>query len=344
VIAGLAALGATLSGSLAPASYAQTAPTSGLWSAGPDAAGANTLVGRIETPTRTQNVANGASVLLSGWAADTTAQGWAGIDGVEVWSGDKAKGGTKLVTGTVGLNRTDVADFLGPYFGKAGFNAVIPASALKDMKPGATSVNVYLHTPNKGSYFRAATFNLGAPAPTLAFENDPILVISRPQEGMAITQRQPTNAFTFNGFALDRNIMNVTDPAITLGPGCVGCTNYSTQSRPAGIASVTLLIDGKDPGFPNFGAACAGCVQGTSPLVANKGSLNTPGRPQGSFQSRQYGEQFDFSGWSATINPTLLAPGWHTLNVTATSALTGKRTSANVTFNILDQSHLRVQP
>jgi len=343
VIAGLAALGATLSGSLAPASYAQTAPSSGLWSAGPDAAGANTIVGRIETPTRTQNIANGASVLLSGWAADTTAQGWAGIDAVEVWSGDKAKGGTKLAAGTVGLNRTDVADFLGPYFGKAGFNAVIPASALKDMKPGATSVNVYLHTPNKGSYLRATSFNLGAPAPALAFEGDPILVVSRPQEGMAITQRQPNNKFTFNGFALDRNA-EIAPANATLGPGCSACTLYSTQSRPAGIASVTINIDGTDPVFPNFGSPCPGCVQTTSPLVANKGNLNVPGKPQGSFQSRQYGDQYDFSGWSASINPALLAPGWHTLNVTATSAVTGKKTTANVTFNILDQSHLKVQP
>jgi len=315
-----------------------------LWTAGPDGAGANTIVGRVETPARTQNVANGANVLLSGWAADTTAQGWAGIDGVEVWSGDKSKGGTKLATGTVGLNRADVAEFLGPYFGKAGFNAIIPGTALKDMKPGAATVNVYLHTPGKGTWFRTAGFNLGAPAPTLAFENDPILVVSRPQEGMAITQRQPNNKFTFNGFALDRNLLSPPSPNVTLGPGCSGCGLYSTQSRPAGIASVTILIDGQDPLFPNFGSACPGCVQTSSPLVANKGSLNVPGKTQGSFQSRQYGEEFDFSGWSASINPALLAPGWHTLNVTATSAITGKRTSANVTFNILDQNHLKIQP
>ena len=44
----------------------------------------------------------------AGWAADTTAAGWAGISGVEVWNSAKDKGGTKLSTGSVGLGRPDV--------------------------------------------------------------------------------------------------------------------------------------------------------------------------------------------------------------------------------------------
>jgi hypothetical protein len=346
-LAGFAAVCAALSGSLAP-TYAQTAPAApaapalGSWTAGPDGAGAATIIGRIESPVRTQNVASGASLLLSGWAADTTAAGWSGIDGVEVWSGAKDKGGTKLATGMVGLTRADVGDFLGAYFGKAGFNAVVPSSALTALTPGATTVYVYLHTPGKGTWYRTAGFNLGAPAAPLAFANDPVLVISRPQDGMAITQKQPNNRFSFNGFALDRNTINNQ----TIGPGCSACTLFSTQSRPAGISAVTLYIDSPrgDPIFPNFGAPCASCVQTNSPLVSNKGDLNRPGRPQASLQSRQYGTAYDFSGWSAAINPTTLAPGNHTLYVTATSAITGKSTTGSVNFQILDMNHTRVQP
>jgi hypothetical protein len=109
---------------------------------------------------------------------------------------------------------------------------------------------------------------------------------------------------------------------------------------------VTLYIDSPkgDPIFPNFGAPCSTACLGTQVLVSNLGSLNTPGKPQAAIQSGSYGSQFDYSGWSVPINPYLLAPGPHTLYVTATSSITGKQTTANVTFNVLDTSHLRIQP
>ena len=60
----------------------------GAWVAGVEATGASTIIGRIEAPRARQSVKSGANLLVSGWAADTTASGWSGIDGVEVWSGD----------------------------------------------------------------------------------------------------------------------------------------------------------------------------------------------------------------------------------------------------------------
>jgi hypothetical protein len=337
---------------------AQSGPVLGSWLAGPDGQGPSTIVGRVETPSRNQNIASGASVLVSGWAADTTAAGWSGIDGVEVWSGPKGGSATKLVTGNIGLTRTDISDALGAYFGKAGFNAVIPASALANLKPGSMNLYVYLHTPGKGSWYRTAALNLAPAPPPLAFATDPIVQIIKPQDGTAITQLQRTNKFTFSGFALDRN--PITNPATqVLGPGCSGCGLFGTQARGAGIASVTAYIDSRaDPFNVNLPAVS---LYG-NPLVSNLGSLNVPGRPQASIITRQYGTAFDYSGWSVSINPTLLAPGLHTLVVTATSSITprepgcervatvgsaacpGKQSTASVSFNILDMSHKRIQP
>jgi hypothetical protein len=79
-------------------------------------------------------------------------------------------------------------------------------------------------------------------------------------------------------------------------------------------------------------------------MVSNLGSVNVADKPQGSLISRQYGKQFDLSGWSASINPMLLSPGFHTLYVTATSAITGKQSTASVSFQILDLSHRKIQP
>lgn len=355
LLATTAALSAALS-SLAP-TMAQSGPVLGSWLAGPDGQGSSTIVGRIEAPSRNQNVLNGASIQVAGWAADTTAAGWSGIDGLEVWSGPKGGSATKLATGIVGLTRADIGDALGGYFAKSGFTAVVPGSALANLKPGTTSLYVYLHTPGKGTWYRTATFSLAAPV-TLAFATDPMVQIIKPQDGTAITQLQKTAKFTFSGFALDRN--PITNPATqVLGPGCAACGLFGQQARGAGIASVSAYIDSRtDPVNVNLPSVS---LYG-NPLVSNLGSLNVPGKPQASIITRQYGSQFDYSGWSVSLNPQLLSPGLHTLFVTATSSVTpanpgceqfatvggrdcpGKTSTASVSFNILDMSHKKIQP
>jgi hypothetical protein len=306
---------------------------------------------------------------VSGWAADTTASGWAGIDGVEVWSGASDKSGsTKLATGIVGLARADVGEALGGSFTNSGFSAVVKSGALQGLK-GAQTLFVYLHTPGKGTWYRSSAVNVistvgvnSATGVELAFPNDPMVVIARPQEGMAITQKQRNSKFSFSGFALDRN--PITDPNIQLsGPGCSACVGaggaIGTGSRGAGISAIVAYIDtppakGDNSIFGNFGTPCAGCVQNVNILVSSLGSLNRPGVQQGSIITREFGSQFDFSGWSIAINPTLLAPGPHTLFVTATSSVTGslnaanqfvgKQTTGSVNFTILDLSHKNIQP
>jgi hypothetical protein len=285
--------------------------------------------------------------LVSGWAADTTAQGWAGISGIEVWNGDKTKGGTKLSTGSVGQARADVGESLGGGFTNSGFTAIVPASALQGATAGTNTLMVYLLTPGKGSYVRSVAINLSV-ATALAFPNDPIVGITKPQDGTAVTQRQRNAKFTFSGFALDRN--PITNPATqTTGPGCSGCGLFANAARGAGIANIIANIDsptatrGDNSVFGAFGTPCTSCLYGT-PLVSNAGFLNVPGRQQGSIITRSYGSQFDYSGWAISINPQLLSPGWHTLYVTATSSITGKQSIASSTFQILDMSHLKIQP
>jgi hypothetical protein len=350
-------------------SFAQTTPAlQGSWLAGPDGQGPSTIIGRIEAPRPAQKVAAATNLLVSGWAADTTATGWAGIDGVEVWSGAKDKStSAKLGSGTVALSRADVGDSIGSNFVKSGFTAIVPSSALQPLS-GDVTLFVYLHTPGKGTWYRNVAINVTsvtgvnlATGVKLDYPSDPIVVIARPQEGMNITQKQRNNKFTFNGIALDRN--PITDPAIqTSGPGCNACAGATgalgTQARGAGISGITAYIDtpptrGDNSVFGNFGTSCAGCLYGNV-LVSNAGFLNTPNRRQASIISGSYGSAYDFSGWSISINPALLAPGPHTLYVTATSSVTGalnannqftgKTTTGSVKFNILDMNHQKIQP
>jgi len=368
LVTGVAAACVALS-SIGPSLAQPTTTLQGSWLAGPDGQGPSTIIGRIEAPRNNQKAVSSSNLLVSGWAADTTAAGWAGLDGVEVWSGAKDKTtSSKLASGIVGLARADVGDALGSTFTSSGFTAIVPSSALQSLS-GATTLYVYLHTPGKGSWYRTTSVSLVSTAgvnlatgATLQFPTDPIVVIARPQDGTAITQKQVNNKFSFNGIALDRN--TITDPNIQLtGPGCSGCNGarggIGTQARGAGISSVTAYIDtppvkGDNSIFGNFGTPCGSACLYANVLVSNLGSLNVPGRPRASIISGSYGSQFDFSGWSIPINPALLAPGPHTLYVTATSSVTGslnaanqfvgKTTTASVTFNVLDLGHKKIQP
>jgi hypothetical protein len=279
-----------------------------------------------------------------------------------VWAGAKDKGGTKLATGSVGLPRADVAEIIGSGFSKSGFSAVVPSSAISKLTTGNQSFTVYVHTPNKGTWYRSASVNVLAPL-ALPYPNDPVVWIAKPLDGTNISQKQPNSKFTFSGVALDRNPLSAVQNSLallppgvgqTLGPGCSGCAGATgsiyTSYRGAGVNSITAYIDnppgkGDNSAFGNFGAPCSGCVQGVTILVSNKGSLNVAGKPAGSIASRNYGSQFDYSGWVISMNPLLLSPGTHTLFVTATSAVTGKSNTAQVSFNILPyRSDMRVQP
>jgi hypothetical protein len=269
-------------------------------------------------------VSSGANLLVSGWAADTTATGWAGIDGVEVWSGAKDKDGVKLASGMVGLSRPDVADALGA-FGTSGFSVVVPASALGNV---SGPLYVYLHTPNKGTWFKTVSVTPTAGA-TLPFPTDPIITLIRPLDNESITQKQVTSFYTIRGMALDRN--PITDPG-NQSTGAGGCN--------CGISSVTVYLDAPRgmPGSINLGNGNVGALYGVN-------NTTRPTRvPISGFSpvARQYGTAFDFAQWNLPMNWSTIPQGFHTIFAYARSSITGKESGpAQVSFFLVGGDKVR---
>lgn len=180
---------------------AQTAGAGG-WSSGPDATGDNTYQGYVDLPTGGAAIPAGSSVLVGGWVVDSAAQGWAGIDQVQVFNGAMAGGGKQLATGLVAQNRADVASFLGNgYWSASGFSAVVPAGALS---PGAVTLFVYAHAPAKGWWFKQVSVNVGGTGGGSAVTAPTGLVatLQAPDEGELVNA---TNDYTVRGVAYDTN-------------------------------------------------------------------------------------------------------------------------------------------
>jgi len=337
VLFGLAAAILALT-SVAPG-FAQSAPSlAGAWTAGPDASGANTYVGRVEAPRAGQTIAAGANLLVTGWAADTTATGWAGFDKVQVYSGARDKGGIKLADGMVGLNRPDVADFLGPNFIKSGFSAVVPAGGIQ---AGAATLYVYLHTASKGWWYRTVAATQQSAA-NLAFPGDPIISWLRPHGGDIITNQQfgAVNNYLLEGFALDRNPQ--------MNPNGLPKTNVPNGGPGnVGIASITVYVD-KLPGQPGYDVNVNN-LGPTSPAAIALGSTDSPlnhnilqngcsifGGPltfcRGSISvTANYGPNYTFAGWVKYWDQRTTQPDmFHTLYATAVSSITGKANTASV--------------
>jgi hypothetical protein len=137
----------------APGAAAQTIP-GGDWSAGPGAAGDNIYNGFVDNPTAGASISPGASFRVSGWIVDTAAEGWAGIDDVQVLNG-----GTLLGHVAVGVSRPDVAAATGnPYWANAGFDGIVPSTGLS----GAVTLTVAAHTPGKGTWTKQVAVNVGS--------------------------------------------------------------------------------------------------------------------------------------------------------------------------------------
>ncbi|MBV9175038.1 MAG: hypothetical protein JOZ81_33705 [Chloroflexi bacterium] len=133
------------------------------WQQGPNAILDNTYVGSIDIPAGGSTVANAGTLTVGGWFVDKQAQGWAGADDVQVFLGSMGSGGTMLAKGIVGQNRPDVGAALGNAFWAAsGFSASVQGSALPT---GQQTLNVYLHTPGKGWWFKSVNVNVSSTAP-----------------------------------------------------------------------------------------------------------------------------------------------------------------------------------
>jgi hypothetical protein len=139
------------------------------WTPGPGAAGDNTYSGFIDVPPANTQVPTG-NFQVAGWFVDTTAQGWAGADDVQVWLGTMDGGGRMLAKALFAQPRPDVAAALNnPFWSASGFVASVPGSSVPG---GSQTLNVYAHTGGKGWWFKGVTVNGGgsgtgtaAPAP-----------------------------------------------------------------------------------------------------------------------------------------------------------------------------------
>jgi hypothetical protein len=309
---------------------AQAAPRAGSYRPGPQATGNNTYIGRIEAPRRT-GLRLGSDLLVAGWFVDITAAGWAGADKGEVWLGQMGQG-TKLTDLAVGQPRADIRDALGAAdWTNSGFTGVIPASTLSQVQGGDQTLNVYLHTPSKGWWFKSAVVSIPSTA-GLQFPNDPIIFFAQPQENQIVDQFAQSNSrFSLRGVALDRN--PVTDPgsqaAGAEGIGVDRVQIYLDGPRGtgqlvgnAGLAGGLGVNNRTGPTSKSIGACCSG----TGGTVLNTADFSLLGLG--------FGQQFALASFSIGWNPTTAAEGKHSVFAYARSSITGKESVASVDFTL----------
>jgi hypothetical protein len=290
------------------------------WTAGPGASGDDTYDGYIDLPGAGSTVPSGDSTLVGGWIVNTQAQGWAGIDQLQVYQGAMGSGGTMLASGIVAQSRPDVGTALGnPYWANSGFSATIPSGALK---PGQVTINVYAHTPSNGWWYKQRSFNVSsgsapsAPTPSTgggggatgetaqpttqsvpgglgATFGSLVVGVEAPKSGEQVhTDRD----YTIMGYALDKNA--------SLGQG----------AQNSGISEVQVFMDGPKTGTD----------LGKAMLAYSSDDAAT------------FGSQFANSGFRLTFHPTQFSTASHNLWVYATSAVTGNRVVTLIPINITD--------
>jgi hypothetical protein len=148
-------------------------------------------------------VASTGQLPVTGWIVDTTAQGWSGVDDVQIFLGSM-EAGSLLAHATLGLNRPDVSAALNnPFWSAAGWSAVVDGGSLP---PNQASLYIYAHTPAKGWWFSQVAVTVAqaiagpsgellAPAPALA-GSPPSLTVTSPREGEFVSTRIRTYAIT----------------------------------------------------------------------------------------------------------------------------------------------------
>jgi hypothetical protein len=310
------------------------------WTAGQNATGQNMIFGRVEQP-RGKNgiVVSNGTVAVSGWFVDLLAlnSGWAGADQMNVTIGGPQGQGTDVADGYVGGARQDIADLLGSgYARNSGYAASFSASVLQ---VGQNQLWINLHTPH-GWYYKSLSVTVNQ-AQNLNYPTDPIVALILPNNYDMFKQggNGAANGNNFNGpganidlfgFALDRNVMNITDPANT----SVGLCN-------TGIQSISLWVD--------YGQPSQITIPVSNCLSASNGRLQH-GRAQGEVGANQsssllfktnpcpacqYGQNFIAAQFEGYLNATRLVPGAHTAVASAISSVSKNvGWSQTVTFTI----------
>src|SRR5689334_7351542 len=81
--------------------------TGGGWQSADTGQADRTYVGSIDAPPNGASIDPSTTLQLNGWFVDTSAQGWAGADAVQVFQGPMSSG-TLLAQGSIGGSRPDV--------------------------------------------------------------------------------------------------------------------------------------------------------------------------------------------------------------------------------------------
>jgi hypothetical protein len=299
---------AALVGALgAPSSVAADAFST--WTPGPGAAGDNTYAGFIDVPPANATVPTG-SFYVAGWFVDTTAQGWAGADDVQVFQGTMDGGGKMIARASFAQSRPDVAAALSnPFWAASGFTALVPPSSLP---AGGQTLSVYAHTPGKGWWYKQVQVNVSptaatsapapaggaAPAPAVvAGAALPIVAIEKPKDGESVLTK---NDYEIIGYALDKNAR--PDQGVA-GSGIDRVQVYLGAERENG---------------------------GTFLGEANLAYADSV--PEG-----LYGSQFATAGWRLTFKPTGFHVNTYLMFAYAHSAVSGKEDVATRFFAIRDK-------
>ena len=269
----LVLLGAATAASAAPTA-AEPATT---WTAGPGATGDASYDGYVDAPANGATVGLVAPFQVSGWVVDKTAQGWAGVDGVQVFLGTMDGGGTRLASALVAQSRPDVATALGgdPTWAASGFTANVGTAGLVD---GPATLTVYAHTPNKGWWYRQVNVTFAR----LSYLTDPIHVIVSPRLREDVVGQ---SSYTVSGYALDRNAPPNQGSGIdrvqvyrdgdrdygvylgeaTLGIGGLTPATYGAQFARAGY-QMTASLNGLATGPHDFSIYARSAVSGRETL------------------------------------------------------------------------------
>jgi hypothetical protein len=207
------------------------------WTAGPNAVGDDTFAGVIDSPVTGTTVVRNTMLLVQGWVVDRTAQGWTGVDDVQIYLGLQDQGGSLLTRASIGQHRDDVAAALGtPYWAAAGFSASFSANGLS---VGSNTITVYAHTPDRGWWYKQVAVRID-PLPAIGNADDPLLIVREAVPSVNVTQT--TQNLTLRGYAIDRNLPLGT----VLGVGG------------SGVKSIQVYLDGPRQGGIFLGNASMG--------------------------------------------------------------------------------------
>jgi hypothetical protein len=204
------------------------------WFAGPDAVGDSTLSGSVDPQP------GGSAV--NGWVVDTTAQGWSGIDDVQLFDGLMGAGGQMVGHPQFQLNRPDVATELNnPFFASSGWTAPVPSNAYGPV----ALFYVYAHTPSKGWWYQQVYLS----TPIVSVQAGPKLDVEVPTALATVHSNAP---YTARGTAYD--------PTASQGTGVDRVQVYLNGDRQSGI----LIGDATLGQYDQFSARA-------SPQFANAG-------------------------------------------------------------------------